>query len=112
MDFFSDSLTGKQWCQQLIAYHDEAQLEVSKQSVKFKRFESKEDAQAFKDKMFTKYGEVWSDIKDSPKGGVFVAYCKAGQLAVESVTEAGRDYGMVVDLTAGYMVERSWAGCH
>lgn len=91
---------------------DEAQLEASKQSVVFRRFKTKDEAQTFKDLRLTEYGEVWSDIKDSPKGGVYVAYCKAGQLAVESVNQSGRDYGMVIDLTAGYMVEKSWAGCH
>ena len=91
---------------------DEAQLEVNKAAVQFKRFTEKEEAQAFKDQRFEQYGEIWSDIKDSPKGGVYVAYCLAGQMAVESVNQSGRDYGMVIELTAGYMVEKSWAGCH
>ncbi len=95
-----------------ITRKDEAQLETNKSSVKFQRFGSKEEAQQFKDLRYEKYGEIWSDIKDSPKGGVYVAYCLGGQLAVEAVNESGRDYGMVIDLTAGYMVERSWAGCH
>lgn len=111
-NFFRESLEGKEWCQQLIAYHDEAQLEVSKKSVKFKMFAEKPEAQAWKDKMLAENGEVWSDIKDSPKGGVYVGYCRAGQLAVEAVSEVGKDYGMNVDLTAGYMIEKSWAGCH
>lgn len=112
VDFFREDWTKKDFCQQLIAYHDEAQLETNKGSVTFKRFETKEEAQAFKDQQFEEEGEIWSDIKDSPKGGVYVAYCLGGQLAVESVNQSGRDYGMVIDLTAGYMVERSWAGCH
>lgn len=91
---------------------DEAQLETNKGSVTFKRFQTKDEAQAFKDERLKLAGEIWSDIKDSPKGGVYVAYCKGGQLAVDSVNESGRDYGMVIDLTAGYMIERSWAGCH
>jgi hypothetical protein len=33
-------------------------------------------------------------------------------MAIEAVNESGRDFGMVIDLTAGYMVEKSWAGCH
>ena len=111
VDFFKDNWKNREFCQQLIAYHDEAQLEVSKQSVKFKRFATKEEAEAFKeDRMKT--GEIWSDIKDSPKGGVYVAYCRAGELAVEAVNESGRDYGMVINLTAGYMLGNSWAMCH
>lgn len=112
VDFFRDDWTKKAFCQQLMAYHDEAQLETNKASVAFKRFETKEQAQAFKDEQWEKEGKIWSDIKDSPKGGVYVAYCLGGHLAVESVNQSGRDYGMVIDLTAGYMVERSWAGCH
>jgi len=112
VDFFRDDWTKKDFCQQLMAYHDEAQLETNKASVIFKRFETKEQAQAFKDEQWEKEGKIWSDIKDSPKGGVYVAYCLGGHLAVESVNQSGRDYGMVIDLTAGYMVERSWAGCH
>lgn len=112
VDFFRDDWTKKDFCQQLMAYHDEAQLETNKGSVVFKRFETKEQAQAFKDQQTEQHGKIWSDIKDSPKGGVYVAYCLGGHLAVESVNQSGRDYGMVIDLTAGYMVERSWAGCH
>lgn len=111
VDFFKDNWKNREFCQQLIAYHDEAQLEVSKQSVKFKRFATKEEAEAFKEDRM-KAGEIWSDIKDSPKGGVYVAYCRAGELAVEAVNESGRDYGMVIDLTAGYMLGNSWAMCH
>ena len=112
VDFFAEDWTKKDFCQQLIAYHDEAQLEVNKAAVQFKRFPEKEEAQAFKDERFEQYGEIWSDIKASPKGGVYVAYCKGGQMAIEAVNESGRDFGMVIDLTAGYMVEKSWAGCH
>lgn len=112
LDFFTESTEGREWCQQLIAYHDEAQAEVSKRSMKFKMFETKEEAQAFKDHRLAVAGEIWSDIKPSPKGGFFVAYCKAGHLAVEAVSEVGKDYGMNVDLTAGYMVGRNWKECH
>ncbi|MNQ67683.1 DNA polymerase I [compost metagenome] len=112
VDFLVDSLDNREWCQQLIAYHDEAQLEASKKSVKFKRFATKDEAQAFKDAQHVATGEIWSDIKDSPKGGVFVGYCKAGHLAVDAVSEVGKDFGMKVDLTAGYMIGNNWKECH
>lgn len=128
VDFFKDSLEGREWCQQLIAYHDEAQAEVSKKSVRFKVFPlsmaahvegDKEKvayltdlAQAFKNQQQDATGEQWSDIKPNPKGGVFVGYCLAGHLAVEAVGEVGRDFGLNVDLTAGYMIGRSWRDCH
>ncbi|MCK9530395.1 MAG: DNA polymerase [Gammaproteobacteria bacterium] len=108
VDFFTEDWKSKLFAQQLIAYHDEAQMEVSKSLVKFKMFETEEEAQAFKDEQDV----IWSDIKPSPKGGWYVAYSLPGELAVKAVTEAGHYYNLNVELTAGYMVERSWAGCH
>jgi hypothetical protein len=143
VDFFKDDWKNKEFCQQMIAYHDEAQLEATAQSFKFKAFsydsigftahddedalkaadkQLKEAAQKFKDEQFETVGEVWSDISHNDRG-FYVAYCKAGQLAVQSVTEAGLFYraddadtspvaAHALDLTAGYIVNRSWAGCH
>lgn len=111
MDFFTDTIVGRTWCQQLVAYHDEAQLEVTKEDVTFKRFATTEEAQAFKDVQAAE-GKVWSDIKPSPKGGVFTAYCRAGELAVEAVSEVSKDFGMSVDLTAGYIIGQNWKDCH
>lgn len=91
---------------------DEAQLEVNKKSVKFKMFQTKEETEEFKNLRFTEFGEIWSDVKPSAKGGFYVAYCKAGQLAIESVNQSGKDYNMVIDLTAGYMLGRNWENCH
>ena len=71
-------------------------------------FATKEEAQTFKDVQT----QVWSDIKESPKGGFYVAYCRAGELASEAVNEAGIFYKLNVPLTAGYIIGRSWAECH
>jgi DNA polymerase I-like protein with 3'-5' exonuclease and polymerase domains len=108
VDFFKDDWKNRSFCQQLIAYHDEAQCEISSTLVQFKIFKTKEEAQKFKD------GELktWSDIKESPKGGYFVAYTRAGELAVESVREAGEYYKLNVPLTAGYILGKNWAMCH
>lgn len=111
VDFFKDNLQGKEWCQQLIGYHDEAQSEVSKKSVTFKVFKTEKEAKVFKEEQLA-LGKIWSDMKPNPKGGFFVAYCRAGELAVESVDQAGKDYGMVVSLTAGYMLGLNWKMCH
>lgn len=108
VDFFKEDWKKKLFCQQLIAYHDEAQLEVRKELVKFKTFATQEEAEAFKQEQT----EVWSDIKESPKGGFYVAYSRPGELAAQSVKEAGEYYNLNVDLTAGYMVHKNWAGCH
>ena len=131
VDFFKDDWKNKSFCQQMIAYHDEAQLEVKADQVEFKLFpmslaehveDKKEDylkdlAQAFKNEQLEKTGKVWSDIShyDKNGGGLFVSYCKAGALAVESVAESGKFYStdvVPVDLTAGYIVGQSWASCH
>lgn len=108
VDFFRDDWNKKLFCQQLIAYHDEAQLEVRKELVTFKMFKTQGEAQAFKDVQ----DGIWSDIKESPKGGVYVAYCRPGELAAQAVKEAGEYYNLNVDLTAGYMIHKNWAGCH
>ena len=73
--------------------------------------QSRYECKVFKEEQLLQ-GKVWSDIKPNPKGGFFVAYCRAGELAVESVGEAGEDYGMNVSLTAGYMLGLNWKMCH
>jgi len=143
VDFFLDDWKNKTFCQQMIAYHDEAQLEATASLFKFKSFtyesigftasddkdaqkgadkKLKAFCQEYKDKMLAETGEVWSDISHNDRG-FYVAYCRAGVLATDAVREAGQFYAapegidaavapVLLDLTAGYIVERSWAGCH
>ena len=108
VDFFKEDWKNKTFCQQLIAYHDEAQMEVKKELVQFKMFATQEEAQAFKNAS----DKIWSDIKPNKNGGVFIAYSRPGELAAQAVKEAGEYYNLNVELTAGYMVHRNWAGCH
>lgn len=110
-DIFKDDWTGKVVCNQLIMYHDEAQLEVSRKDVKFKMFKTKEEAEQYKEDIETSTNKMWSDVGHSPKG-YYVAYSRAGELALEAVKEAGEYYNLNIDLTAGYMVGNSWASCH
>ena len=86
---------------------DEAQLEVSKNLVKFKTFKTKEEAEAFNEP-----GRVWSDVGEGKNGTYYRAWCRPGELAVEAVREAGEYYNLKVPLTAGYMIHRNWAGTH
>ena len=145
VDFFVDDWKNKPFCQQMMAYHDEAQLEASASLFKFKAFGYasigvdkatatpeeieqadkllKAQAQIFKDEQFATTGKVWSDISHNDRG-FYVAYCAAGEMAVQSVTEAGKFYQTTpeswemgidhstVELTAGYIVNKNWAGCH
>lgn len=136
VDFFRDDwkamLAEKaHFAQQLIAYHDEAQCEVSKASVKFQMFKfegpyevwseeekamvlsdnakaAKKAAAAFKEAQTDK---VWSDIGHTDKC-FYVAYNRAGELATKAVGDAGKYYKLKVELTAGYMLGTNWATCH
>ena len=132
-DFFVDDWKNMPFAQQMIAYHDEAQVEVSKELVEFKWWRPEElgwvkvedeKEQAAIDKacekrakqllaeLEEKEGRKWANLHPSPRGGFYSAYSRAGELAVTAVTEAGRYYGLNVELTAGYDVGRSWAECH
>lgn len=107
VNFWRDDWKSKPFVQQMIAYHDEAQLELSKSMVTWKMFETEEEAKAFK----ANSELVWSDVGHSERG-YYVGHCRAGELAVEAVREAGEYYKLNVELTAGYILGRNWAECH
>jgi DNA polymerase I-like protein with 3'-5' exonuclease and polymerase domains len=107
VDFFREDWKNKDFCQQLIAYHDEAQYEVRRSAVKFKKFETEEEAKNFVDSE----GRKWSDVIHNEKGW-FRAYNRAGELAVQAVKMSGEYYKLNVELTAGYMIGTNWATCH
>ena len=137
VDFFIDDwkarLDDGEYCQQLIAYHDEAQSEVTKKSVEFKVWkvlgewtvknekgddedspevkEIKKAAKAFKQAQLDDHGKVWSDIGHTDKM-FYVAYNRAGELATIAVNESGKYYNLNVELTAGYMIGTNWSTCH
>ena len=106
IDFFRDSDISS-FSQQLIAYHDEAQIELTKDLVKFKMFDTEEEANNFSDG-----DNIWSDVGHSPNGKIYRAYSVVGQLAAEAVVEAGQYYNLSIELTAGYMIGRNWGECH
>lgn len=111
IDFFKEDWKNKLFSMQLVAYHDESQLEVRKELVKWKVGKSKEEMAEIKQKLEEDTGLIWSDVGHIGDKW-YVGYCRAGELAVESVLEAGRYYGLNVDLTAGYMLGKDWASCH
>lgn len=111
VDFFTEDWRSKMFSQQLIAYHDESQLEVHKGLVKWRVGKSKEEMIEIKAQLEAETGLQWSDVGHIGDKW-YVGYCRAGELAVESVLEAGRYYGLNVDLTAGYMLGKDWASCH
>ena len=91
---------------------DEAQIEVTKDLVRFKRFETQEECDAFRQAQSEEQGLIWSEAHKSPKGGFFVAYYKPGQLIVEAVAEVTDYYKLKVPLSADYVVGRSWKDTH
>lgn len=90
---------------------DESQLEVSSSLVKFKLFETEDEAKEWKSKTEASTGKRLSDVGHSKKG-YYVGYCRAGELAVEAVDLAGKYYNLNVSLTAGYMLGSDWGSCH
>ena len=107
VDFFRDDWKNKDFCQQMIAYHDEAQYEVRRTAVTFKKFETEEEAKRFVDPS----GKKWSDVIHNDKGW-FRAYNRAGELATQAVKLSGEYYKLNVELTAGYMIGTNWKTCH
>jgi hypothetical protein len=107
VDFFRDDWRNSDFCQQLIAYHDEAQLEVRRSMVKWKKFADEAECKAFK----SDDGKVWSDPVHSDAGW-FRGYCRAGELATIAVRESGEYYNLNVELSAGYMLGTNWGTCH
>jgi hypothetical protein len=127
IDFFKDDFKNKIFCQQMVAYHDESQLELSRQLVKLKVFPIPKSNKEEEQKLFTKETEkaisCWKKEQETLTGLVFsdighnrdcfyVGYCRAGELAVKAVNDAGKYYNLNIDLTAGYMLGNSWKTCH
>lgn len=132
-DFFVDDWKNKSFCQQMVAYHDESQVEVTKDLVQFKWFskeslgwtkvddpkeqekidkQCKKKVEQWKAEEEAKTGKMWANVHESPKGGWFTAYSRPGELASMAVKMAGEYYKLNVTLTAGYDVGASWRDCH
>lgn len=106
MDFWTEDWKNKSYAQQLVAYHDEAQFEITPDLVKWKSFATEEDAKAF-----LKANKTWYGVKEA-KGRFFCGYSIVGELAVQAVEEAGRVYKLNVPLGAEYALGKNWRDCH
>lgn len=106
VDFWKDDWKNEKFVQQLIAYHDEAQMEMHKSLIRWKLFHTEEEAKAFK-----AVNPAWSEIGHSGKG-YYVGWCRAGELVKEAVREASQYYKLNVTLSADYILGRNWAECH
>ena len=85
---------------------DEAQIEVTKDLVKFKMFKTEQEGKDFRTN-----NPTWGELAHTEKGW-YSAYSLPGVLATESVKEAGEYYKLNVELTAGYIIHKNWYGCH
>ncbi len=98
--------------QQLIAYHDEAQIQTLKKNVEFWFFDTEEEASAFKveGKILSNVGHTENiDVGDKP---FFKAYTRAGELAVLAAREAGVKLKLRVPLDSDYSVGFNWYSTH
>lgn len=111
INVFRDTIEGKQYTLQMIAYHDEGQNAVTEGLVKTKVFEDEDSAKTWKAAQEQKTGKILSDVGHIDDKH-FVAYCRVGELAAKSITAGGEYYNLKVPLTAGYMVGNNWADCH
>mgnify|MGYP005994347769 CR=1 FL=1 len=109
---------------------DEAQLEVSSGLVDFKMVripeevklltgdelkdkmkELEDEANALREHLIKTTGKEWAEVGHSDKA-FYTAYSRPGELATKAVKESGEYYGLNVDLTAGYIIGRSWQETH
>lgn len=122
VDFFTQDWKNTKFVQQLIAYHDECQLETNKEFVTFKVFpytEGDEDsfkaseiqAKEAKKELEGVTGKVWSDVSHTDKAH-YIAYCLGGELVSKAVSRTSEHFKLNIPLTAGYIIGRSWAECH
>ena len=108
VNFWKDDWRNKQFCQQLIAMHDEAQSEVSKKLVEFKIFNTEEEAENFS----SDSDRIWSGIGHGKNGKFYKAWCLPAQLAIEAVNETSEYYKLNIPLGAEYMIHNRWSGTH
>jgi len=82
------------------------QLEVSKGLVKFKSFNTEEEAKAFKLEG-KRLGNV-THVNDK----WWVSYSKVGEMVMDAAKETSDYYKMNVTLGMDYVIAKNWAGAH
>lgn len=118
VDFFEEDWQNKAFVQQMIAYHDEAQMEVHKSLIKWKfvpvkSWEDEEEVEAAEKELkeFKANNPGWSEIGHSDKA-CYIGYCRAGELIQEVVKEVSKFFKLNVTLSADYILGRNWGECH
>lgn len=90
---------------------DEGQDEVTKDLVKLKTFETKEEAINWRNKYEKQTGKMLSDIGHI-NGVWYTGYSRAGEIAAIAVKLAGEFYNLNVPLSSGYVIGKDWSQCH
>ena len=107
VDFFRDDWKNKTYINQLVAMHDEAQMEVSKGLVDWKIFKEEDDAIAFKKSSTDNWSEV-GYIGDK----YFVGKSVISDLLLEAVDETTAKLKLNIPLGVEFIYGDSWATCH
>ena len=107
VDFFRDDWKNKSYITQLVAMHDEAQMEVSKGLVDWKIFKEEDDAIAFKKSSTDNWSEV-GHIGDK----YFVGKSVISDLLLEAVDETTAKLKLNIPLGVEFIYGDSWATCH
>ena len=121
-DFWSEDYRNKSYGQQLIAMHDEGQLEITKDLVIHQFFPVTEWEYNKKGKPFSSIAlnairefrstnPNWSSAHQTSEG-YELSYSIVGDLALQAVGQAGVYYKLNVPLTAEYAVGANWRDCH
>ena len=105
-----DVFEGKPDIASFIEYHDENQLGVNKELLKYKVFKTEEEAKKFVDEWT---GNQLSSIQKSDKGIYYVALPSIiSDTITETVKEVEEMFGMNVPIGYAYETGRTWADCH
>ena len=107
VDFFRDDWKNKSYITQLVAMHDEAQMEVSKGLIDWKIFKEEDEAIAFKKSSTDNWSEV-GHIGDK----WFVGKSVISDLLLEAVDETTAKLKLNIPLGVEFIYGDSWATCH
>jgi len=107
VDFFRDDWKNRSYITQLIAMHDEAQMEVTKSLIDWKIFKEEDEAIAFKKSSTDNWSEV-GHIGDK----YFVGKSVISDLLLEAVDETTAKLKLNIPLGVEFIYGDSWATCH
>ena len=106
VDFWKDDWVNMQYIQQLGAFHDEAQCEITKGLIKWKMFADKDSCSSFIKGHSEWVGPVQSDR------GYFAALSPANSIVREAVDLTNKHYKLNVPMAVDPQYGRNWAECH